>query len=108
MGKWLLVVESNSKDPAQEAEFNEWYDTVHIPDVLETEGIVRATRYELVSPVEGKGKFLAAYEIEADDLEAVLARHQSNMKQKEAQGRISSLIASTSRGIYKQISRFTE
>ena len=47
MGKWILVVESTCNDPVRESEFQEWYKTVHYPDVLETPGIVKATRYEL-------------------------------------------------------------
>ncbi len=69
MAKWLLVVESNCADAAREAEFNEWYDKIHIPDVLEAPGFIKATRYENTEPSEEKAKFLATYEIETDDID---------------------------------------
>ena len=69
MERWLLVAESNCSDPSRVKEFNQWYDGIHVPDMLETEGFISATRYETVSPTEGRGKFLALYEIETDDIE---------------------------------------
>jgi hypothetical protein len=36
MAKWLLIVETNCSDPARESEFDEWYDRIHLPDVLYT------------------------------------------------------------------------
>ena len=72
MAKWLLVVETNSADAAREAEFNAWYDKIHLPDVLETPSFIKATRYEDTKPLEGKAKFLATYEIEADDIDEAM------------------------------------
>jgi hypothetical protein len=31
----ILLVATRCTDPAQEADFNRWYDTVHVPDVLD-------------------------------------------------------------------------
>ena len=69
MAKWLLIVETNCTDATRETEFNEWYDKTHLPDILETQGFMKATRYENTKPSEGKGKFLAIYEIEANDID---------------------------------------
>ncbi len=102
MAKYLLIVESNSADPKREAEFNDWYNKTHLPDVLQTPGFVRATRYESIEPVAGKGKFLCAYEIETDDLEKFTKAHSENMAKKRAAGRISELLVLASRGMYKQ------
>lgn len=104
MAKWLLVVESNCTDAAREAEFNKWYDQTHLPDVLETPGFVRATRYENTEPAEGKAKFLATYEIETDNIDRFLKTHNDNMAKKRAAGRISQLLVVVSRGFYKQTS----
>jgi hypothetical protein len=104
MERWILVVESNCADPARENEYRDWYRNTHMPDVLETPGFVKATSYELTSqPDKEKGKFMLIYEIETDDLDALMARHQINMISKEKQGRISNLFERKSRGIYKQI-----
>jgi uncharacterized protein DUF4286 len=107
MGKWLIVVESHCADSAKEKEFHDWYDKVHVPDILKTKEFVKATRYELQQVTKANGdrdRFLAIYEIEADDLDAVLAKHSENMSKAKAEGRLSSLINSTARAIYKQIS----
>ncbi len=104
MAKWLLVVESNCADAAREAEFNEWYDKTHLPDVLETPGFIRATRYENTEPAEGKAKFLAAYEIETNDIDRFMKKHNDNVARKRAAGRFSELLVIVSRGLYRQIS----
>ena len=104
MAKWLLVVGINCADAAREAELNEWYDRTHLPDVLETPGFVKATRYENTEPSEGQAKFLATYEIETDDIDGFMKAHNENMARKRAEGRFSQLLVGVSRGFYKQIS----
>ena len=104
MAKWLLVVETNSNDPAREAEFNEWYDKIHLPDVLETPGFIKATRYENLRPSEGKGKFLALYDIEADDIDQAMKALGEIMAKKTEEGRMTNLLEVVSLGYYKQIS----
>jgi len=108
MAKWLLVVETNCVDTAREAEFNEWYDKTHLPDVLETPGFVRATRYENTNPPEGKGRFLATYEIGADDIDQVMKVHADTMTRKKAAGRYSELVMVVSRGVYRQTSSLSK
>ncbi len=102
MKKWLLVVETNCADATREAEFNEWYEKIHFPDVLETPGFIRATRYENIEPSKGKAKFLAAYEIETDNIDRFMKAHNANMDKKRAAGRFSTLAVRVSRGFYRQ------
>ena len=104
MAKWLLVVETNSNDPAREVEFNEWYDNIHLPDVLEAPGFIKATRYENLNPSEGKGKFLALYDIEADDIDQAMKGLRETFAKKSGEDRMSPLLEAVSRGAYKQIS----
>ena len=68
-----MVVETNSSDSSREKDFNKWYDVTHLPDVLRIPGVLRASRYERKNLTEGQGKFVALYEIETDDIEAVWA-----------------------------------
>ena len=89
MEKWLLAVETNCKDPSKEKEFNDWYNNIHVPDILGTPGIVRATRYENSNPGEGRGKFMALYEIETEDLGQVMTALGENFGKLTQQGRIS-------------------
>lgn len=63
--------------PGREAEYNEWYDTVHLKEVLQVEGFVAAQRFELSDAQVGPDavppkRFLAIYEIEAESIEKAL------------------------------------
>jgi hypothetical protein len=104
MAKWLLVVETNCADASREAEFNEWYDKTHLPDVLETPGFVRATRYENTQPSKERAKFLALYEVETDDIAKFQKANNENMAKKRAAGRFSDLLVIGGHGLYKQLS----
>jgi hypothetical protein len=82
MAKALYLVHSNC-DPAREAEFNEWYENVHLPDLLGVEGIVAAQRFKLTGPgpqtltrsgEPAVAQYLAIYELDTEDTDAVLAR----------------------------------
>ena len=104
MEKHILVVALNCSDPAKEDEFNEWYNTTHLPDVLETPGFIRATRWEHTDPKEEDAKFLALYDIETDDIQAAMKALQENLDAKREAGRMSNLGSRVFRGVYKQIS----
>jgi hypothetical protein len=104
MERWLLTVESNCCDPSREDEFNDWYDNIHLPDILETPGFVSAVRYENTSPAEGQGKFLAMYEIETDDLARTLAEFDEIVNKRAKQGRMSDLGIAVGGGLYRQVS----
>jgi hypothetical protein len=104
MEKWLLTVEANCRDPSREEEFNDWYNNVHLPDILESPGFVRAIRYENTNPAEGQGKFIAMYEIETDDLATTLAKFDEIVNARAKQGRMSDLVSAVGGGLYRQIS----
>lgn len=88
MPKAVFVVISECPK-GREAEFNEWYDKVHIPDVLSIPGFVSATRYQLVGePQEGQGRYLALYEIEASDPGAPVAALWQSIPELAAKGRL--------------------
>ena len=83
--KWLVFTNCT---PGREAEFNRWYDEVHIADLLRVPGIVGARRSEITaeqltmetgSPeltgpeqIGAKHRFLSVYEIDAEDPMKVL------------------------------------
>lgn len=70
MVKHVFVVLTNPV-PGREAEYNDWYDNVHLPDVCDIPGISSARRFRLDKP-EGLHRYLALYEIETDDIQGVL------------------------------------
>lgn len=69
MAKGIMYVESMPSSPDRLDEYHAWYDETHLRDVVGVEGIVSARRF---APVADDGPFVAIYELEADDLQAVL------------------------------------
>ena len=74
MGHYKLVVLSDALDQRDD-EFNDWYDNVHLKDVLAVDGIVAAQRFKLLSG--DKWKYLALYELECEDPAPVVEELQS-------------------------------
>jgi hypothetical protein len=69
MAMGMIYVETRPSSPDREQEYNTWYDEVHIPELLALDGFVSARR---LRPVDGNGPNVALYEIEGDDLQAIL------------------------------------
>ena len=71
MAKYVMFVMTNC-EAGKEAEFNDWYDKTHLPDVLRVPGIVAAQRYKLTDEQRRDTRpeygYMAAYEIESNDL----------------------------------------
>jgi hypothetical protein len=103
MGKYILLVGMKVADPAKEAEFNDWYNNTHFPDVLETPNFVKATRWEHTEPKPEDAKYLALYEIETDDIQAAMKGLNETMAVKSKAGRMSNLGTLVIMGTYKQL-----
>ncbi|MDV8070648.1 DUF4286 family protein [Rhodococcus sp. IEGM 1366] len=71
MAKGIYYVESRPVSPEMAAEYNTWYNEVHLPEIVAIDGFRSARR---LAPVDGVGPYVALYEMEGDDLEEVLAR----------------------------------
>jgi glyoxylase-like metal-dependent hydrolase (beta-lactamase superfamily II) len=69
--QWLMMVRTVNTDATRETQFNEWYDRVDIPDVLEVPGYWRARRGKTLpetarnadAPPGEAGHYLALYNI---------------------------------------------
>jgi hypothetical protein len=89
MPKAIVLVFTECSDATREQEFNDWYNNTHIPDMLQAAGFVGATRYQVLgNPGPGQGKFMAVYEVEADDLPGAFAGVQKRLAEVTAQGRV--------------------
>jgi len=75
MAKGIIYVETRPSSPDREQEYNTWYDEVHLPELVALDGIVSARR---LRPVNGDGPYIALYEIEGDNLQAVLDNMVAN------------------------------
>lgn len=80
MKNCVLVVYSNPVD-GREDEYNDWYNRIHLPDVLKVPGFVSAQRFEISGSAGfGNGgpgntgwRYLAIYEFATDDPAAAFA-----------------------------------
>jgi hypothetical protein len=87
MARHVIVVMTNAWKDRHE-EYNEWYDSVHIQDLLKIPGVVAAQRFEagppLLSTVEGSPyRYLSLYELETDDLPGLLRELEAAMPSME-------------------------
>jgi hypothetical protein len=104
MEKWVYAVHSVCQSPGREKEFHEWYDKIHIPDILKIPGFRRTTRYDIREPAEGQGKYLALYKIETEDIDKTMALLRGAVAKLREQGRISDVATVVARSLYRQIS----
>jgi hypothetical protein len=92
MGKYMLFVFSDCNDPAREKEFNDWYSNMHVPDMLEIPGMIRATRWMSAEPERSQHrKYLALYEMETDDFKKFDAAVRERSLRTIKEGRFSDL-----------------
>jgi hypothetical protein len=76
MARYIMTVRSNPV-AGREAEYNEWYDRHHVPDLLMTPTLIAAQRYRLapvrmpVYPgyVKPRHSYMVVYEIDTESLE---------------------------------------
>lgn len=75
MPRHILLVQSAPAN-GRDSEYNTWYDSIHLPDVLRVDGFVAARRFVATPAVHGELPslpYLAIYEVDTDDLPAALA-----------------------------------
>ncbi|BBX63495.1 hypothetical protein MSAS_26690 [Mycobacterium saskatchewanense] len=75
MAKGIILVESRPSASERELEYNTWYDDVHLGELVALDGFVSARR---LRPVGGDGPYVAIYEVEGDDLQAILDNMLAN------------------------------
>lgn len=75
MARFLWLVLANPAE-GRELEFNQWYDEEHVPDVLVVDTVRSVQRFEFVASggtADPEHRFLAVYEVEAENPEAAIA-----------------------------------
>lgn len=78
MAKGIILVESRPSSPERDREYNTWYDDIHLPQLVALPGFVSARRFR---PADADAPYVAIYEIEGDDLQAVLDNMIANAGQ---------------------------
>ena len=67
MANYKLIVFTDPV-PGKEDEYNDWYNNVHLRDVVAVPGFVSAQRFKLEAAIIGElpNRYLAIYEMETD------------------------------------------
>jgi hypothetical protein len=74
MAKYMVLALNGPKDgEGNDAQFNQWYDEVHLPELRAVDGVVAARRFKALGD-QAPNPYFAAYEIETDDLPGFLER----------------------------------
>ena len=80
MARGILLVLSKPKSPEVDQDYNDWYDNVHLPEILALAGFKSARRFSMSdSQLASQGgyasvstrfpsHYVAVYEVEADDV----------------------------------------
>ena len=73
--RFLFVVFTNATE-GRESEYNDWYTSQHLADVVRLPGVISAQRFELAEQQRGASphpwKYMAIYEIETTDLRSTI------------------------------------
>ena len=65
--EWIMVVNVDI-DPEIEAEWDHWYDTIHLPEIVGCPGFIRSTRYKAPKVDEnGRLQQVSIYELDRAD-----------------------------------------
>ena len=62
-----VILVSMTPDPEREEEFNDWYNTEHIPFFNQLPGVITARRFRAIA---GSPKYVAMYHVETIDIYA--------------------------------------
>lgn len=103
-GTGLLVIWTDVA-PEYEAEFNEWYDREHVPQLLTIPGILGGRRYQAV---EGKPKYIAIYEMTDENVWKSDAFRQVRENPTDWSRKIIPQFRNAQRGIFRRIFSFGE
>jgi hypothetical protein len=98
-GTGLLVVWTDIA-PEYEAEFNQWYDQEHIPQLLGVPGFQRGRRYQAV---DGRPKYIAVYQLADEKVVASDAFRAVRENPTARTKKITPQFRHTQRGIFRQI-----
>ena len=101
IGSAVLVV-TMEVDPADEAEFNRWYNEQHLPERMEIPGYISARRFKLIEG-EGALTYLCIWEL-ADGSPLQSQMYQDQQADPTALYlRVNQTIKARTRGLYRQI-----
>ena len=72
----VLLVMVNNTEPSKDAEFNRWYNDIHLPEVCATGAYYAATRFENADAGPDEARYIAVYETDWDHPEEAFTSMQ--------------------------------
>ena len=89
----LVISFARCNDPGRAQDWSDWYDEVHLPDLVGRGGVWVATRWQLTEPpVPGRPSLgfshVAIYELEGPEVDAGLRRLRARDRELHRQGRV--------------------
>ncbi len=84
-GHILAYVMSNQPD--REAEWDAWYDAVHLPDMMDSEAFSAGTRWKRREPAPWGANYITLYDVSGIPIEEAVARSAAVMPDLTAAGR---------------------
>lgn len=79
MARYLVIaLNGPTESEGDETRYNEWYDGTHLPDLLKVGGIVSGRRFKVLQG-NVPWPYAAVYEIETEDLSAVMAEMSTTL-----------------------------
>lgn len=111
MARFKMIVQLDPTE-GREKEFLDYYPSVHVHDVLQTPGVVKAEVFHRGLVVSDKGTlpwdYVVIYDIEADDPQTVLDLIMARMKSGEIRSDSSLLRAERRTCFYAPVAEFTK
>ncbi|MBQ75730.1 MAG: hypothetical protein CMQ20_12015 [Gammaproteobacteria bacterium] len=91
-----IVLVLTEPTEGKQDEFDDYYENLHLDEVLSTTGWDTAKRFELVDEVGGKCplKHLALYEVETDDPADIIPTLNRTRSERQQSGALNKLTAS--------------
>jgi hypothetical protein len=107
---WLMMVKTQNTDPSKDSEFNDWYNNVDIPDVLQVPGYMRARRglgqilqgFPTPDLQDDKGKYIAFYNIDTANMDKTIIDMLMASWEMDKTGHSTNLLKVTERVYYHQ------
>ncbi len=105
--KGLFCVFATCTDSDMEDEWNDWYDNVHVPDILDTGRFRAATRWVRLERRRNGTDYLALYEVADDDIAGTVGMIGDLVPKLFAQGRMHSFHCAGMRFATKPAGKWT-
>jgi hypothetical protein len=99
----IMMLQCRCRDANREADLARWYETTHIPDILETGLFHSAYRFDAASQEPGQGTSAVIYETDLDPADARRRLREEHSARLAAAGRMSDLLEITWRGVFRMV-----